>query len=85
MLGVPVIACNVGGVSSIVEHMVTGILIPSNGIFELTSWIIEILKDNNLKTKLSTTSKLEAKKRHDKEKIVTELVKVYQIIKSTSI
>jgi glycosyltransferase involved in cell wall biosynthesis len=80
IMGVPVIACNVGGVSTIVEHMITGILIPSNGIHELTSWIIELMYNNDLKSRLSNNSKLQARKRHNKDKIISDLVSVYRYI-----
>jgi glycosyltransferase involved in cell wall biosynthesis len=80
IMGVPVIACNVGGVSTIVEHMVTGILIPANGIFELTSWINELVNNDDLKTCLSNNSKLKANNRHNKSKISTDLLRVYQFV-----
>ena len=84
IMGLPVIATNVGGVSSIVDHMVTGILIPSNGIYELTSWIIELLDNDDLKTSLSNKAKLLAQKRHDKTKIINDLVRVYQFVTKKS-
>jgi glycosyltransferase involved in cell wall biosynthesis len=83
-MGLPVIATNVGGVSSIVEHLVTGLLIPSNGIFELASWIIELSKNNDLKTSLSNNSKFTAQNRHNKENIITNLVRIYKNVKNNS-
>jgi glycosyltransferase involved in cell wall biosynthesis len=84
IMGVPVIACNVGGASTIVEHMLTGILIPANGIFELTSWIIELLNNDDLKLYLSNNSKLQAKNRHNKSKIITDLLSVYEFVTKKS-
>lgn len=85
IIGLPVIACNVGGVSSIVEHKVTGVLVPSNGIFELTSWITELWMNEDLRKLISTNAKSIAINRHNKEKIVKDLIKVYEVVKRNTV
>ena len=80
IMGLPVIACNVGGVSSIVEHKATGILVPSNGIFELTSWITELWGNEDFRKSISAKAKSIAINRHDKKIIIKDLLNVYDVI-----
>lgn len=77
ILGMPVIACNVGGLSSLIEHNETGILIPSNGFVELASEIKNFSK-NPLKYKsMGLNAQKKAVSRHDREKIIEDLLHVY--------
>jgi len=83
IIGVPVIACNVGGVSSLIDHKETGILVPSNGVFEIVSWVVELSRDQELLNSLSQNGKLKAQVRHDQNKIIRDLVNVYKTIKDS--
>lgn len=80
ILGIPVIATNVGGVNSIVEDKQTGMLVPSNGAFEIASIILKYYSKKDYFVDISKNSKLLAIKRHNKEKILKDLVKVYHTI-----
>lgn len=80
ILGLPVIACNVGGVSSLVKHKETGILIPSNGLYELVYYLKLLKNDPELGIKFGAMGKADALQRHDKEKIVEKLISVYKEI-----
>ena len=77
MLGLPVIACNVGGVATLVQHKKTGFLVPSNGVFELVHYLCELKDNKNLRNKVGQEARQIASERHDREKIVTDLLKVY--------
>lgn len=77
MLGIPVIACNVGGVSTIIQDKKTGILVPSNGVFELAHSIKELEEDKDLRDRIGKQAHLEASLRHDREKILFDLMEVY--------
>lgn len=78
--GVPVIACNVGGIASLIEHKESGILVPSNGVFELVSWIVELSNNSQLLSSIAQKGKLKAQLRHNQTKIVQDLVAVYKAI-----
>ena len=80
ILGIPVIATNVGGVNSIVEDKQTGMLVPSNGAFEIASIILKYYSKKDYFVDISKNSKLLAIKRHNKEKILKDLVEVYHTI-----
>ena len=77
MLGLPVIACAVGGVSTLVHHQITGFLVPSNGVFELAHYLCKLNDDKNLRNKIGQQARKVASLRHNRDKIVTDLLKVY--------
>lgn len=82
MLGIPIIACNVGGVSSIVEDGVSGILVSPNDPYMMVSVIMEIYGDEKERNKLSANAKENAMQRHNKQKILSDLLSAYnEIIK----
>lgn len=75
MLGIPVVACNVGGVSSLIENGVTGILIPANAPYEL-AYIIKHYLDIPI-VQLSHNEIEMAEKRHNRREIVNTLFACY--------
>jgi glycosyltransferase involved in cell wall biosynthesis len=83
LIGLPVIACNVGGVSSLINHEETGFLVPSNGIFEIASLIIDFKKDPEQYFNAGKKARQVALARHDPGKIVDDLLKTYRVIKET--
>jgi glycosyltransferase involved in cell wall biosynthesis len=80
ILGIPVIASNVGGLNSIIEDNETGILVPSNGAFEISGIILKSYSNKDYFKDISINSQHLAFKRHNKEKILKDLLKVYQTI-----
>lgn len=77
MLGLPVIAGNVGGVSTLVQHKETGFLVPSNGVFEMVHFLRKLKEDKILRNKIGQQAKLMASQRHNRDKIVKDLLAVY--------
>lgn len=80
LLGVPVIATNVGGIPQLVEDGKTGILYPYNESYTLA---FEILNLSHDKIKMQELSEAECKmshKRHDPKSIVTTLKYIYSDI-----
>ena len=53
----PVIASNEGGVSEIIEHHVTGVLIAPKNIIELQNAILELINSNELSKSISIKAK----------------------------
>lgn len=77
MCGLPVIATNVGGVNSIVNDGVDGFLVPSNDPFQ-TAYLINLLYiDKKLNKKMGVSSMETARNRHDKSKIINQLIEGY--------
>lgn len=80
LLGLPVIACNVGGVGSLLTHEESGVLVPSNGVFELVYYLNSFYKDPILKSKIGENAQKTAQKRHNKEQILAQLISSYNEI-----
>ena len=80
-LGVPAIATNVGGISSLVEDGKTGLLFPANDPYTLAAIIKHTVTDNHAKMQyLSENEKSIAIARHNPQKISDNLLLIYQSI-----
>lgn len=77
ILGVPVIATNVGGVSSIVQHNETGILVPANDLQMAVTSLKQLLSDYDLRYRLSHSELSCAEKRHDPKEIIDNTILIY--------
>lgn len=80
MLGMPVIACQVGGVSTLIDHDSNGILVPPNAPYELASSIIALTSDKNKLSLLGQQARITALARHNRLKTLQALMAVYQTI-----
>lgn len=80
MIGIPVISTNVGGISSLIENDKIGFLIPANDPYTLVTRIIEIKNNKSKAVHLGKNARNEAMIRHSKEKISTDLLKVYNLL-----
>lgn len=77
ILGLPVIGTYVGGIPSLIENRVTGILVPANGSYELAYQLQYIQGHPDFCRELSQNGFAVAMKRHNKEKILKDLITVY--------
>lgn len=80
MVGIPVIATNVGGVSSLIEHGINGLFVPANDPYMTASYILRIKNDPKLAIQLASKGREIAFARHNRTKIVEDALKVYQIL-----
>ena len=80
ILGLPVIAVNVGGLSSIVEDNKTGILIPSNEPHMAAYKILCLANDKEKSNELSKNGSYVAAERHKKENIIGTIISTYKAI-----
>lgn len=78
MVGTPVIACNVGGVSSLVDDGKTGYLVPANDPIKLADIIVLKSNDSCSLAQLSRNEIETARKRHSKEQILNDLLNAYR-------
>ncbi|MBO4641854.1 MAG: glycosyltransferase [Bacteroidaceae bacterium] len=78
MLGVPVIGTYVGGIPSLIRHMESGILVPANAPFELAEWIKQLSENEDICNSLSKNGFQAATIRHDKKKILNDLISAYK-------
>ena len=78
ILGVPVVATNVGGTASLIEEGKTGFLVPTNDPFTAAYRICQIANDESLNYSIGKLARAAALKRHDRDSIVRELLSTYQ-------
>lgn len=79
-LGLPVLAANVGGLSSIVHDGETGILFPANAPYTLANLIKQLSADPERCQVLSIAAIAQATERHNPENIRKTLLNIYQTI-----
>lgn len=80
LLGLPVIATYTGGIPSLINNGVNGILIPTNDPFTLTYTIMILAYDYNKQKFLSENACKDAMARHDPDNIIDELTFCYNNI-----
>ena len=80
ILGLPVVATAVGGVSTLVENGVTGFLVPSNGLYEMAAALLRLAGDQGLDCMIGKKAFETSCKRHDKQQVVQDLMVVYKSI-----
>lgn len=80
ILGAPVLATHVGGISSLIRDGQSGILFPSNDPYTLASLIKRVLHEKELAESLGSEARKQALLRHDPEHIKQTLVNIYKQI-----
>jgi len=83
LAGLPVIATNVGGVSSLIRDGETGLLITKDSE-EIEHAVYELMNDDKLCKSISEKSSQVARQRHDTGRILEETLKMYNNIISDS-
>jgi len=77
-LGVPIIATYVGGIPSLIDNSIDGILVPANAPYRLAYEIILLSNDIERQLKYSSASIRKAHDRHNPENIYNELMFCYR-------
>ncbi len=80
MLGLPVIATNVGGVSTLISNGETGFLVPANAPYELAYLIKQLQQSQDLQTTIARKGAATAALRHDRDTIAKALLSTYETI-----
>lgn len=79
-IGLPVIVTDVGGTTTLVENEKTGIVVPANDPYFMAAQIVRLANDIELCVSLGRQARVVAMKRHNPQKIVTDLVNIYNTI-----
>lgn len=83
IMGTPCVAANVGGINSLLEHGREGLLYQVDAEYMMAYYIERIFEDQVLAKQLSYNAKNRAKRTHDRDRNVKELLKVYSEIAKT--
>lgn len=78
-IGLPVVASDVGGVSEIIEHDISGILIPPRDGEALTKALLKLADDPIRRARLREEALLRWKKVGRKEVVINQLMTAYSI------
>lgn len=78
--GVPVIACNVGGMSSLIKNKITGIIVPANDPYTLAYSIKEVCTTQSIAEKISIEGVKAANNRHCRDEIAINLISIYKML-----
>ena len=79
LLGIPVIAANVGGISSLLPEN-SGILVPYNAPYELSEQIIKLFASSERALQIGTNGRITAQNRHNRDTIISQLISMYNQI-----
>lgn len=77
MLGVPIIASDAGGTPTYVTHELDGLLFKSADSLHLAETIKNLFQDDTLASSLSISARVTAMKRHDKDRVLKQLINAY--------
>jgi Glycosyltransferase len=80
LLGIPIVATNVGGMSSLIKNNVDGILAPSNDPYVLSSIINSLVSDEETSMSLGCEGRKVALTRHNPDKITNDILSIYNSI-----
>ena len=84
MIGIPVISTNVGGIESLIENNITGILVPANDPYILAQTILDLNKNEILANQVGSEARKLALRRHDVNQIRSTLLSIYYNLKNAN-
>ena len=77
-LGLPVVARDVGGVSEVLEHGITGILVPSGDVRELTESCLKLLHDRAMRTRVAQNAQAAGAKNYSAQANAAQTLRLYR-------
>ena len=79
-LGIPVIACYVGGIPSIISNEETGVMVPASDPYMMASYIAELSINEEKAITMGASGRTAALSRHNPNKIVNDVINIYNEI-----
>jgi glycosyltransferase involved in cell wall biosynthesis len=82
LLGMPIVCTSSGGMSTTIKNYETGLLVQHGDPYSMAGAIIELLNDSGLAKKMGDNAREVAQIRHNREKIVLDVISTYNKILS---
>jgi glycosyltransferase involved in cell wall biosynthesis len=82
-LGRPVIASGVGGVVSVIEDNVSGLIVPPSDSRSLADRIIELLQNRERARTIAAAGQQLIRDRFNENRMIDEVLKVYREVQAT--
>lgn len=76
-MGLPVVATRVGGLPEVIEHGVTGLLVPPDAPDALAAAIVEVVESPELAARLGSAARAWVRRHHSVDVSVARLIEVY--------
>jgi glycosyltransferase involved in cell wall biosynthesis len=76
-IGTPVITTSISGIPELIEHQVTGYLVPEKNPSEIKKAIQDVIKDDETRTKVISRARKRVEERFDINRNVDELIELY--------
>jgi glycosyltransferase involved in cell wall biosynthesis len=73
---IPVVTCHVGGVSEVVEHGVTGLLVPPDDPISLNGALSALVSDVELRRRMGEAGRRAAEARFDSRRNISRLLEI---------
>jgi glycosyltransferase involved in cell wall biosynthesis len=80
LLGIPILCTYAGGMSSIITHNVTGILISEGDPYSMAGAILEMFHDYQHSAELGRNARISALKENDPNIVIKQLLEAYSNI-----
>ena len=82
ILGMPVVASFVGGVTNRIEHTVDGYLYPYDAPYMLAYYVCKVFEDEESAVNMGVCAREHAMKNHDREKNLRDMMEIYTTVAS---
>jgi glycosyltransferase involved in cell wall biosynthesis len=80
LIGMPIIATSVGGVSSLLTNKEEGVLLQDGDPYSMAGAILELIKNKDRAVEYGQNARRIALERHDPNKIVEQIVNIYSSV-----
>lgn len=80
LLGVPIVAADVGGVKELIQHSEEGYIYQADAPYMLAGNVIRYFKDDSLAIQIGEKARVHALRTHDREKNYMKLIGIYNEI-----
>lgn len=83
-MGVPVVASDIRGCRQVVDHGITGLLVPPRDAQALADTIAQLATDDQLRARMSVAAREKARREFDQRRVIATTLQVYEHVLSAA-